>query len=73
MNSEDDIIKMLEFLVYNILVVLAGKFSQQTVGTPMCIVLYSYEAEFKQSLLLTAMQQLASRFNLTGTSMVYCP
>ena len=52
--SEDDIIKMLEFLVDNILVFFAGKVSQQIVGIPMgtnCaplltdIFLYSYEAE----------------------------
>ena len=53
--SEDDIIKMLEFLVDNIFVVFAGKVFQQIVGIPMgtnCaplladIFLYSYEAEF---------------------------
>ena len=33
--SEDDIIKMLEFLVDNIVVVFAGKVFQQTVGIPM--------------------------------------
>ena len=57
--SEDDIIKMLEFLVDNIFVVFAGKVFQQTVGIPMgtnCaplladIFLYSYEADFIQSL-----------------------
>ena len=60
--SEDDIIKMLEFLVDNIFVVFAGKVFQQTVGIPMgtnCaplladIFLYSYEADFIQSLLST--------------------
>ena len=72
--SEDDIIKMLEFLVDNIFGVFAGKFFQQTVGIPMgtnCaprladIFLYSYEADFIQSLLSTGKKQLASRFNLT--------
>ena len=72
--SEDDIIKMLEFLVDNIFVVFAGKVFQQTVGIPMgtnCaplladIFLYSYEADFIQSLLSTGKKQLASRFNLT--------
>ena len=57
---EDDIIKMLELLVDNIFVVFAGKVFQQTVGIPMgtnCaplladIFLYSYEADFIQSLL----------------------
>ena len=58
--TEDDIIKMLEFLVDNIFVVFGGKVFQQIVGIPMgtkCaplladIFLYSYEAEFIQSLL----------------------
>ena len=71
--SEDDI-KMLEFLVDNIFVVFAGKVFQQTVGIPMgtnCaplladIFLYSYEADFIQSLLSTGKKHLASRFNLT--------
>ena len=65
---------MLEFLVDNIFVVFAGKVFQQTVGIPMgtnCaprladIFLYSYEADFIQSLLSTGKKQLASRFNLT--------
>ena len=70
--SEDDIIKMLEFLVDNIYVVFAGMVFQQIVGIPMetnCadIFLYSYmyEAEFIQSLLLTGRKQLASRFKFT--------
>ena len=74
MYSEDDIIKMLEFLVDNIFVVFAGKVFQQIVGIPIgtnCapllanILLYSYEAEFIQSLLSTGRKQLASRFNFT--------
>ena len=65
---------MLEFLVDNIFVVFAGKVFQQIVGIPMgtnCahlltdIFLYSYEAEFIQSLLLTGKKQSASRFNFT--------
>ena len=71
--SEDDIIKMLEFLIDNIFVVFAVKVFQQTVGIPMgtnCaplladIFLYSYEAEFIQSLLSTGKKRLASWFNL---------
>ena len=67
--SEDD-----KFLVDNIFVVFAGKVFQQTVGIPMgtnCaplladIFLYSYEADFIQSLLSTGKKHLASRFNLT--------
>ena len=74
MYSEDDIIKMLEFLVDNIFVAFAGKVFQQAVGIPMgtnCaplladIFLYSYEADFIQSLLSTGKKQLASRFNFT--------
>ena len=54
--------------------VFAGKVFQQIVGIPMgtnCaplladIFLYSYEAEFIQSLLSTGRKQLASRFNFT--------
>ena len=72
--SEDDIIKMLEFLVDNIFVVFAGKVFQQTVGIPMgtnCaplladIFLFLYEGDFIQSLLSTGKKHLASRFNLT--------
>ena len=65
---------MLEFLVDNIFVVFAGKFFQQIIGIPMgthCvplladIFLYSYEAEFIQSLLSYGRKRLASQFNLT--------
>ena len=72
--SEDDIIKMLEFLIDCIFLVFAGKVFQQIVGIPMgtnCaplladIFLYSYEAEFKQSLLSTGRKQFVSRFNFT--------
>ena len=67
-------IKMLEFLVDNIFVVFAGKVFQQIVGIPMgtnCaplladIFLYSYEAEFIQSLLSAGKKRLASQFNFT--------
>ena len=72
--SEDDIIKMLKFLVDNIFVIFAGKVFEQIVGIPMgtnCapfltdILLYSYEEEFIQSLLSTGRKQLTSRFNFT--------
>ena len=65
---------MLEFLVDNIFVVFAGKVFQQIIGIPMgtnCvplladIFLYSYEAEFIQSLLSAGKKRLASRFNFT--------
>ena len=70
--TEDDIIKMLEFLVDNIFVVFGGKIFEQIVGIPMgtnCvplladIFLYSYEAEFIQTLLSNGKKKLASRFN----------
>ena len=73
-HSEDDIITMLEFLVDNIFLVFARKVFQQIVSIPMgtnCaplladISLYSYKAEFIQSLLSTGRKQLASRFNFT--------
>ena len=72
--TEEDIIKMLGFLVDNIFVVFAGKVFQQIVGIPMgtnCaplladIFLYSYEAEFIQSLLSAGKKRLASQFNFT--------
>ena len=57
--TEDDIFNMIEFLVDNIFGVFGGKVFQQIVGIPIgtnCaplladIFLYSYEAEFIQSL-----------------------
>ena len=65
---------MLEFLVENIFVVFAGKVFQQITGFHMgtnCaplladIFLYSYEAEFIQSLLSIGRKRLASQFNVT--------
>ena len=70
--TEGDIINMLEFLVDNMFEVFWGKVFQQIVGIPMgtnCaplladIFLYSYEAEFIQSLLSTGRKKLASQFN----------
>ena len=72
--TEDDIINMLEFLVDNIFVAFGGKVFQQIVGIPMgtnCapplaeIFLYSYEADFIQSLLSTGKKKLTSQFNFT--------
>ena len=72
--TEDDIINMLEFLADNIFVVFEGKVFQQIVGLPIgtnCaplladIFMYSYEAEFIQSLLSTVKKKLASQFNFT--------
>ena len=67
---------MLKFLVDNIFVVFAGKVFQQIIGIPIgtnCaplladIFLYSYEAEFIQSLLSTGRKRLVSQFNFTYT------
>ena len=72
--TEDDLLNMLEFLVDNIFVVFEGKVFQQIDGIPMgtnCaplladIFLYSYEAEFIQSLLSTGKKKIASQFNFT--------
>ena len=65
---------MLEFLVDNIFVVFAGKVLQQIIGIPMDtnraplladIFLYSYKAEFIQTLLSAGRKRLASQFNFT--------
>ena len=65
---------MLDFPVDNTFVVFAGKVFQQIIGIPMgtnCaplltdIFLYSYEAEFIQSLLSFGRKQCASKFNFT--------
>ena len=71
--SEDDIIKMLEFLVDTIFVAFAGNVFKQTAGIQMgtycaplladIIFFYSFKAEFKQSLLSDGKKQLAPRFN----------
>ena len=67
---EEDI-KMLEFLVDNMFMVFAGNVLQQiSMGTncapfPSDIFMYSYEAEFIQSLLLACRKRLESQFNFT--------
>ena len=72
--TEDDIINKVDFLVDSIFVVFGGKVFQQIVGIPMgtnCaplladIFLYSYEAEFIQSLPSTGKKKLTSQFNFT--------
>ena len=82
-HTEEDIIRMLGFLLDNIFVVFAGKFFQQIIGIPMgtnCaplladIFLYSYEAEFIQSY----SRPLGNGWHLNSTShidtsMTYCP
>ena len=62
--------------------VFGEKVFQQIVGIPMCtycaplladIFLYSYKAEFIQSLLSSGKKKLASQFNVIyDTSMTYC-
>ena len=72
--TEGDVIKMLEFLIDNIFVEFGGQVFQQTVGIPMgtnCaplladLFLYSYEAEFIQSLLKSGKKTVAKNFNFT--------
>ncbi|KAK3103369.1 hypothetical protein FSP39_018776 [Pinctada imbricata] len=72
--TETYIIQMLNFLIDNIFVVFGGKVFRQIVGIPMgtnCaplladIFLYSYEAEFIQSLVSEGKRYLASDFNFT--------
>ena len=68
--TEEDIIKMLEFLVDNIFVVFAGKVFQQIIGIPMgtnCAPLLAdlFLYSFIQSLLSACRKRLASQFNFT--------
>ena len=58
--TEDDIVRMLEFLIDNIFVECGGVIFQQVIGIPMgtnCaplladLFLYSYEADFIQTLI----------------------
>ena len=73
-NTQMQVIKMLEYPVDIIFVEFGGRIFQQTVGIPMgtnCaplladLFLYSYEAEFVQSLLQAGKKQLAQQFNFT--------
>ena len=72
--NEDDIINMLNFLIDNIFVEYGGVIFQQTIGIPMgtnCaplladLFLYTYEAEFIQTLVKSKKKKLAQSFNLT--------
>ena len=72
--TEDNIMNMLDFLIDNIFVMFGGQVFQQTVGIPMgtnCaplladLFLYSYEAEFFQTLLKQKDKKLAQSFNFT--------
>ena len=72
--SDADVIKMLEYLNDNIFLEFGGRIFQQIIGIPMgtnCaplladLFLYSYEAEFVQSLLKAGKKHLARQFNFT--------
>ena len=69
--TDEEIIKMLHFLIDNIFIKFAGMVFRQTVGIPMgtnCaplladLFLYSYEAEFIQSLNKAGRKNVAKRF-----------
>ena len=73
-HSDAYVIKMLEYLVDNMFVEFGGRIFQQTIGIPMgtnCaplladLFLYSYEAEFVQSLLQAGKKHLPQQFNFT--------
>ena len=77
--TEDNIIKILEFLVDNIFVVFAGKVFQQIVGIPMGtnnaplladIFLCSYEAE---CIVFVLNRKKIGWILHTGTSIMFCP
>ena len=72
--TDEEVIKMLHFLIDNIFIKFAGMVFRQTVGIPMgtnCaplladLFLYSYEAEFIQSLNKSGRKKIAKRFNHT--------
>ena len=72
--TEEDIIKMLNFLIDNIFVQFGGRLFQQTVGIPMgtnCaplladLFLYSYEADFLDGLIKNKDKKLAKSFNFS--------
>ena len=72
--TEDDVVRMLDFLIDNIYVECGGHIFQQIIGIPMgtnCaplladLFLYSYEADFIQSLLKSDKRHLAKSFNFT--------
>ena len=72
--SAADVIKMLEYLIDNIFVEFRRRIFQQTIGKPMGtnyaplladLFLYSYEAEFVQSLQKPGKKHLAQQLNFT--------
>jgi len=65
---QDDIVNMINFLIYNIFIEFGGRIFQQTVGIPMrtnCAPLladlfsHTYETEFVQELLRKGEKKLA--------------
>ena len=72
--SEDDIVRMIDFLIDNIFVECGGVVFQQVIGIPMgnnCaplladLFLYSHEAEFIQTLIKSGKRHLAKSFCFT--------
>ena len=72
--TEEDIVSMLDFLIDNIYVEFGGEIYQQVVGIPMgtnCaplltdLFLYTYEANFIQSLKLRGTKNTAQSFCFT--------
>ena len=72
--TEDDIYRMLEFLIDNIFVECGGVIFQKVIGIPMGtnwaplladLFLYSYEAEFIQTLINSGKRHLAKSFSFT--------
>ena len=72
--TEDDIVRMIEFLIDNIFVESGGVIFQQVIVIPMgtnCaplladLFLYSYEAEFIQTLIKSGKRYLAKSFSFT--------
>ena len=72
--TEDEIVRMIEFLVDNIFVEFGGKIFQQTVGIPMgtnCAPLladlffFSYQTEFIEGLIRIGNKNLAKSFNFS--------
>ena len=72
--TDNDIIRMLDFLIDNIFVECGGVTFQQIIGTPMgknCaplladLFLYSYEVEFIQTLMKSGKRHLAKSFCFT--------
>ena len=72
--SETDVIKMLDYLIDNIFVELGGWIFKKTIGIPIgtnCaplltdLFLYSFEADFVQSLIKAGKTRLTQQFNFT--------